>query len=182
MNSKTAPTQAGPLDLIVRRDTLTHKNAVKRMVLWLRNSRGCAVVMAERSSTYVIEKPDVIGWKSNSASILIECKVSRSDFLADKLKSFRRMEEMGLGDFRYFAAPKGMLTPEDMPEGWGLLEIGEHQVRERLPAQPKTANKTAEVSMLVSCIRRLEISATVFVRHDDDETPNGLMSRPDTKD
>lgn len=86
MNSKTAPTQAGPLDLIVRRDTLTHKNAVKRMVLWLRNSRGCAVVMAERSSTYVIEKPDVIGWKSNSASILIECKVSRSDFLADKLK------------------------------------------------------------------------------------------------
>src|SRR3990172_699172 len=150
--------------------SMTHKQAVKRMALWLRNSRGYAVVMAERTATIVSEQPDVIGWHGNAASVLIECKVSRSDFLADKLKSFRRMEEQGVGDLRYFAVPKGLLIPDDMPEGWGLLEIGEHQVREKLPARPKMSNKKAEVSMLVSCIRRLEISATVFVRQENETT------------
>ena len=146
---------------------MTHKQAVKRMVLWLKNSQRCAVVICERSVVYVTEQPDVIGWHSNGETILIEVKVSRADFQADKQKSFRRFEDMGVGDLRYFAAPKGVLLPEDMPDGWGLLEIRDYQVRQRAEPIRKNANKAAEVCMLVSSIRRLEIAATVFVRHEE---------------
>lgn len=148
---------------------ITHKSAVKRMALWLRNSRGCAVVMAERKVTGCSEQPDVIGWHGHGGSILIECKTSRADFHADRNKFFRRYEENGVGHVRYFAAPRGVLSPEDMPDGWGLLEISDHQVRIRKEAVPKTANKQNEVVMLVSSIRRLELAATVFVRHEDGE-------------
>ncbi len=150
---------------------ITHKDCVKRMSLWLRNSRRHAVVLAERNIPSVSEQPDVFGWVGNGESTLIECKVSRADFNADKNKVFRRYDESGVGDFRYFAAPSGVLKAEDMPDGWGLLEITEYQVRERKPAILKRANKSAEVAMLIACIRRLELSATVFVRHEGDEEP-----------
>lgn len=152
-------------------EELTHKAAVRRMALWLRNSRDCAVVMAERRVGACSEQPDVIGWHGNGRSILIECKVSRADFLADRDKYFRRHEETGVGQARYFAAPRGLLLPEEMPVGWGLLEIRDRQVKVRSEAATKPANKAAEVAMLVSCVRRLEIAATVFVRHG--EEPEG---------
>lgn len=155
----------------------THKEACTRAARWLQNTMGCAVVMTERT-TRVQETPDAVGWKSDGDSILVECKVSRSDFHADKAKVFRRVEEQGVGLHRYYAAPKGILTPEDMPDGWGLLEITEHQVRVRKRPDGKPANKTAEVSMLVSAIRRLELAATVFVRHEDVAgSPNARCNR-----
>lgn len=76
--------------------------------------------MAELSTANT-ETPDVIGWHGNGGSILIECKVSRSDFLADKNKVFRRDEDLGMGDVRYFAAPIGLLCADEMPAGWGLV-------------------------------------------------------------
>lgn len=152
---------------------MTHRAAVRRVVNHLRVTRGCPVVMAERVTMATSEQPDAIGWKGSSgASVLVEVKVSRADFHADKDKSFRRVEEQGVGDFRYFAAPHGILTPEDMPAGWGLLEIHENHVRERKSAERKFANKQAEVGMLVSAIRRLELSATMFVQHESAPTVN----------
>lgn len=156
----------------------THKEACNRVARWLQNTAGCAVVMTERT-TRVPETPDAIGWKGDGTSILVECKVSRSDFHADKAKIFRRIEDQGVGRHRYYAAPKGILTPEDMPDGWGLLEITDHHVRVRKPPTDKPANKTAEVSMLVSAIRRLELAATVFVRHEEPyEAPSLAIGRP----
>ena len=150
----------------------SHKEACNRVARWLQNTMGCAVVMTERT-TSVQETPDAVGWKSDGTSILVECKVSRSDFHADKSKVFRRVDEQGVGLHRYYAAPRGILMPEDMPDGWGLLEITDRQVRVRKLPEEKPANKTAEVSMLVSAIRRLELAATVFVRHEDvSESPN----------
>ena len=150
----------------------THKEACNRAARWLQNTMGCAVVMTERT-TRVQETPDAVGWKSDGTSILVECKVSRGDFHADKAKVFRRIEEQGVGLHRYYAAPRGVLAPEDMPDGWGLLEITASQVRVRKQPDSKPANKDAEVSMLVSAIRRLELAATVFVRHEEPpESPN----------
>ena len=154
----------------------THKEACNRIARWLQGTAGCAVVMTERV-TRVSETPDAIGWKSDGTSILVECKVSRSDFHADKAKSFRRYEDSGVGLLRYYAAPRGILTPEDMPEGWGLLELSEHLVRVKKHPDAKQANKAAEVSMLVSAIRRLELAATVFVRHEEpQQSPNHQMT------
>jgi hypothetical protein len=152
----------------------THKEGVKRVAAWLSGTKRMAVVMAERVVTACSETPDAIAWSSRGESILVEVKVSRADFHADKTKIFRRDEDFGVGTLRYFAAPAGVLKPEDMPEGWGLLAIHQYQVRELLAPATKTANRVNEVAMLVSAIRRLELAATVFVRHANDDAPDRM--------
>lgn len=143
---------------------MTHKECVRRATQWLRASQNCAVVIAERRVVSVTEQPDVLGWHGAGQSVLVECKVSRADFLADRNKLFRRYEDSGVGEQRYFALPKGILALDDLPEGWGWLEIHPHCIRIRRQPTAKTANKAAETAILVSCIRRLEMAATVFVR------------------
>jgi hypothetical protein len=89
---------------------------------------GCSVVVTEISAnTWMMEKPNVLGY-SNKDTILIECKVSRSDFLRDKKKVFRLENELGvsgmaLGTQRWYLAPSGVISKEDLPEDWGLLEV-----------------------------------------------------------
>jgi hypothetical protein len=141
---------------------MTHKDAVKRIGSWLSGSKGCLVVATELA-TQNNETPDALGFHGPGGSILVEIKVSRADFLADKNKSFRKWEDFGMGDHRYFAAPKGLLKAEEMPEGWGLLEIEEHCIRERAKPAEKKANKRAEVKLLMSIVRRLKLSTAVFV-------------------
>lgn len=148
----------------------THKEAVKRIAAWLGGTKRMAVVMAERVVAASTETPDAVAWSGRGESILVEVKVSRSDFHADKNKIFRRDEELGVGTQRYFAAPAGVLAAEDMPPGWGLLAIHQYQVREVVKPEIKPANRVAEVQMLVSAIRRLELAATVFVYHDEAAT------------
>lgn len=146
---------------------MTHKQLVQRMAKWLKNSKHNTVVMSELT-TRNTETPDVIGWISGALSTLIECKVSRADFLSDKHKIFRRYEEMGMGDLRYYAAPKGVLTADDMPDGWGLLEV-ESNVRVVKEAAYKNANKSTECVMLMSALRRLEISTAVYVVQESED-------------
>lgn len=143
----------------------THKQLVDKAAAWLRNR--CSVVVKERACSNISEVPDAIGFKA-SYSILIECKTSRADFIADKKKFFRRHSWDGMGNERYFLAPKGMLNAEDLPEYWGLLEAHERQVRVKVKATPfPETSKKNEVSFLVSVLRRLEIAATVFVRQEE---------------
>ncbi len=125
------------------------------------------------------ETPDAIGFHGAGGSILVECKCSRADYLADKTKIFRHYEDMGMGDARYFAAPKGLLKPDELPDGWGLLEMSEHQTREIKEATHKPGNKRAEVKMLMSAIRRLEISTAVFVRaEEENDALSGAATKP----
>jgi hypothetical protein len=74
------------------------------------------------------EIPDAIGFKSN-CSIVVECKTSRSDFLADREKPFRLDPSEGLGDHRYFLCPEGVITPKDDLKGWGLLYLKNGKIR-----------------------------------------------------
>ena len=60
---------------------MTHKQLCTRISLWLKNVQRYTVVATELS-TAASETPDVIGWHGMAESILIECKVSRSDFLS----------------------------------------------------------------------------------------------------
>lgn len=64
---------------------------------WLR-SQGCGIVFRDnfRALTHSSEQPDAIGWRWD-ASILIECKTCRQDFLADKRKHFRADPSKGVG-------------------------------------------------------------------------------------
>lgn len=160
--------------------TWTHKMLVRRIAAWMKYNATYrrTIVAAEIAAGSNTETPDVIGWHG-CHSVLVECKTSRADFHADKEKCFRREEERGMGDVRFFAAPVGVLTPEDIPDGWGLLELDERCVRVKKEPQSKKANKAAEVIMLVSVIRRLEISTAVYVVQD---TENPQISRDGVKE
>lgn len=148
----------------------SHKDLVNRAFMHLKNSIGCSVVFKERQAACA-ERPDAIGFKYGSYSILIECKTSRSDFLADHEKFFRQNVVAGMGVERYFMAPVGVLSPEDMPHGWGLLEVYKRKrknamlpvIQEKDSIQFADRNKDAEITYLVASIRRIEISMAVFV-------------------
>jgi len=70
------------------------------------------------------EIPDVIGFNSDG-SFLLEAKASRSDYLKDKNKLFRQMPELGMGDWRFYIAPRGLISKDELPENWGLIEVNE---------------------------------------------------------
>src|SRR6266567_805876 len=103
---------------------MTHARLVEMAEAWLRRYR-CGIVLSEQGCSSG-EMPDAIGWKGKNHSIVIECKISRSDFLADACKPWRRNPEIALGCERYYAAPKGMLKAPEMPEGIVAPELEEN--------------------------------------------------------
>lgn len=98
---------------------LDHKTCVQICTRWLWNK--CGVVLPE-FVTYEAEIADVLGFKRND-SYMIEVKVSRADFLRDKKKFFRAVEEQGVGSYRYYACPRRLIGALDAPDGWGLIYI-----------------------------------------------------------
>ena len=146
----------------------THNQLVRRIATRFKNQHLSSVVMTE-FKTSAQEIPDVLVMQSGAHSVLIECKVSRTDFLTDKDKFFRRQENYGMGDVRYYAAPVGLIKPEELPTGWGLLEVGPCQTREVVKPEHKEANKRKECLMLMSALRRLEISTAVFVIQEENQ-------------
>ena len=129
---------------------LTHGDLVKRAAKWLHQKH--AVVITEMSVWP--ETADAIGFAHHSHSTLIECKISRSDFLADSKKSFRREASYGMGSYRYYMAPPGLIKADELPPGWGLLEVHEKQIRVVREAARQESNKRHEMGLLVSALRR----------------------------
>ena len=67
---------------------MTHDDLCARAVRWLRGTMHCNPVFSRNASCG--EVPDAIGWTSrysSHGSIVVECKTSHSDFLADKKKA-----------------------------------------------------------------------------------------------
>src|SRR5690606_27391155 len=68
------------------------------------------------------EIPDVIGFRDDG-SFVLEAKTSRSDFLCDRKKPFRINPKEGLGDWRFYIAPEGLIKTNELPPMWGLIEV-----------------------------------------------------------
>jgi len=104
--------------------------------------------------------PDALGWKQACHSVLVECKVTRSDFLADRAKPFRQKSEKGVGNERFYLAPPGMIKVEELPAGWGLLQIQRGRV-EMLHASAKNLRSATgfryEMNLLLASLRRVEV-------------------------
>ena len=146
---------------------MTHKELVKRAVSWLKINQRCTIVINELSSSHVSEQADAIGFKGGM-SILVECKCSRADFFADSKKHFRKYGGDGMGNIRYYMTSVRMIKVNELPPMWGLLEVYESQIRIKHRAEFfDEINKTGEVALLTSVIRRLEISTAVFVIADN---------------
>jgi hypothetical protein len=86
--------------------------------------------VASSSRTVLCDKriPDAIDWKGLNRSVVIECKVSRSDFLADADKPFRLKPEEGFGCERFYMAPSGVIGIDELPADWGLLEYSHKSI------------------------------------------------------
>jgi hypothetical protein len=137
---------------------VTHAKLVELAVHWLRRYR-CGVVLSEQACISG-EMPDAIGWKKACHSVLVECKVSRADFLADREKPFRQKPETGVGCERYYLAPKDLIRMEELPADWGLLEVSGREVRR--VKRPGRDLRSAigfqyEMNLLLASLRRVEV-------------------------
>ena len=131
----------------------SHAGLVRLASQWLRTR--CPVIITEIATTG--EEPDAIGFGGPHDSVLIECKASRADFLRDKKKHFRQLPENGLGALRYYLAPEGIITKEDLPDRWGLLVPTNVPRTLKTIVKPilQTRNIAAEQRILISAFRRL---------------------------
>lgn len=151
---------------------MTHDELVERAVKWLMSgvkvaNRStttdpsvrfsaskviCDVIMTHKTIA-IGEEPDAIGW-SASRSILVECKASRGDFLRDGKKHFRQYPKNGVGQYRYYMTPKGLVTPDEIPEHWGLAEVCGKVVRVKKLAVQQEFHQHNERRLLLHLLRR----------------------------
>lgn len=137
---------------------MTHEKFVARAVAWLR-SYGCGVVLSEQSCASG-ETPDAIGWKRGCHSVVVECKVSRADFLTDREKPFRNQPERGMGCERYYLVPVGLIQQSELPVGWGLLELRGREVHLAAASSNKLRGAVGfryEMNLLLASLRRVEV-------------------------
>lgn len=111
-------------------EPITHAELCTIASRWLKvpNSRGghgCQIAFTEaRIGQAGGEIPDTLGFRISGwlgGSVMIECKTSRSDFLADAKKPHRK--HLGMGRWRYYMCPEGIITPSELPPRWGLLVV-----------------------------------------------------------
>ncbi len=137
---------------------MTHAQLVLKAIHWLR-SYGCGVILSEQACASG-EMPDAVGWKRACHSVVVECKVSRGDFLADRGKPFRQKQSIAVGCERFYLAPKGMIARTELPERWGLLEIHHRQVSIVQSSAKDLRSPTGfryEMNLLLASLRRVEI-------------------------
>lgn len=166
----------------------THDDLVTIAHRWVLNNASCGVAFKEISTTNTTgEIPDVIGFGSWGLSVLIECKASRSDFLCDKHKTFRKEPHKGMGTMRYYCCPTGMIKKEELPERWGLVYVSESgratMVQDAYNPRVEPAddpydtiryergkNILAEHAFMYSILRRLQFKGVLKyheLRHDE---------------
>jgi hypothetical protein len=154
---------------------MTHQQLVRMAEQWLRRRYRCGIVLSEQSCASG-ETPDAIGWKGLGApsarrvcagwgdccrSVVVECKISRADFLTDREKPFRKNPELAMGCERFYLAPRGLISPAELPAKWGLLEAHGREVRMAVkPCRQSQRSQTGflwEMNLLLASLRRVEV-------------------------
>lgn len=147
---------------------MTHSDLVEIGYRWV--MARCSFAFTELKTVNGSgEIPDVIGFREEG-SFLLEAKVSRSDFLSDIKKYCRVHSSKGMGDWRFFIAPAGLIQVAELPPLWGLIEVSpkgktrcvwnpftdrpKGNIYSNWHRHPK--NEKAELSMLKSALRRLQ--------------------------
>ncbi|HUN89804.1 MAG TPA: hypothetical protein VMU28_13480 [Terriglobales bacterium] len=168
---------------------MTHAQLVKIAEQWLRRYR-CGIVLSEQQCSSG-EMPDAIGWKGKCRSVVVECKVSRADFLADRAKPWRTNPEIALGCERFYLSPRAVIRPEDLPQFWGLLEYHDRRitilVKPARQSQRSALGLMNEMNLLLASLRRVEVriepqTITNFLKwknrmaeYNGGATPEGLI-------
>ena len=137
---------------------MTHAELVQRGVNWFKNNRISTMrypIVLPEFGCYASSIPDVIGL-NHTATAVIECKVSRSDYLADKRKCHRNYK-VQLGNYRYYLVPVGLITVDEVNSGWGLLYCHAHKITVENESEfhENAQTREQEYQVMYSIIRRL---------------------------
>lgn len=137
---------------------MTHDQLLIKVSRWLKKHEqnmivpNCSLVINDLSTAHR-SRPDVIGFNSHT-SVLLEVKVSRGDFLADREKAVRKDESLEVGELRYFVSPPGIIRVVDLPPGWGLIHFSNNKFSVEKVSEEFSANLEGERKILLSHIRR----------------------------
>ena len=100
----------------------THNELVLIAAKWVKKSLKFPIVTTELKTTGSREIPDVLAFRSNT-SLIIECKTSLIDFKRDFKKPERINQDKGVGNYRLYLAPEGLIPINLIPKSWGFLEV-----------------------------------------------------------
>jgi len=148
---------------------ITHKDLVIAGKRWLQLT--CRVVCDELQ-TGSRETPDVIGWQGNGTCIVVECKTTRSDYIANNNKSHIRSGN-SVGDFKWLLTPQDLINENELYDGWGLLEyiVSNHAngyfLRRKVSATyniPNFGSFISERKILISVAGRA-LEACALIKH-----------------
>ena len=142
----------------------THKELVEIGYRWLGRAKdrnlyncyGSHSLRLKEISNATSEEPDVIGFRPSGISTLIECKATRSDFLSDKKKTFRKDASQGMGYFRFYLVNDGIIDTDELPDKWGLLVSRGRCIKiEKDPLPFEENNFRQEAVLLAAMLRRV---------------------------
>lgn len=101
-----------------------HREIAVKATRLLMRLHSCQIAAVEYTGGWCGENVDGCAFNSDGM-FLVEAKVSRADFLADAKKPFRRDPATGVGKYRYYACPEGLIKPEELPPRWGLIYVNQ---------------------------------------------------------
>lgn len=96
-----------------------HEHLCDRGAQWCKK-QGFPIIATGLKANSSREQPDVIAFRAD-CSLIIEAKASRNDFFKDREKPERKGE--GLGLYRFYIVPSGLVQVDEVPDSWGLLEV-----------------------------------------------------------
>ncbi|MBM7096038.1 hypothetical protein JSY36_09750 [Bacillus sp. H-16] len=140
-----------------------HEHLKKQALYWLKDK--VVDLCASEVKLFVKRKKlkaDALGINiRRQESRIIEVKVSRSDFLRDEvLRMPYGYHE--IADYAYIMTPAGLLVPDEVPPGYGLLEIDEFDnvaVRKNPVRNP---NPVVDLEILTKRTARAATNAVLF--------------------
>ena len=136
---------------------MTHKELVKIGADWLLKKAPGVTIKCQYAvsefTTASYESPDVFGIRSGQ-TVLIEVKVSRGDFLADKKKHFRTHDFDALGNQRFYLTPTDLVRPEEVGK-WGLLYCDGEKISIVKESEWFKTERNQEMNLMYSILRRL---------------------------
>ena len=128
------------------------------------------------------ENPDVWGYDGYS-TVVIEVKVSHSDFKADQKKYWRNAKpEHQAGNRRWYLCPEGIIKPDELPEGWGLLYWDGKRIYPVTAPVPRMHGCRADIRILYSLMFREKMTGKTYDyrgRHStiQPQTINGIPTK-----
>lgn len=136
---------------------MTHTELCELGAKYLKSNKNyrfrCQYVVVE-FTTLCNEQPDVYGYRGGCQTVLLEVKMSRSDFKADK-KKLHRAEDNGIGSSRYYLCPTNLISIDELPDKWGLLYCDDGRISVvKMSEQFDKRDYVDEMSVMYSIIRR----------------------------